>query len=71
MPEPTTDKEPEPTLMPDPMPEANIAPEPEPNGSSDQVHGLVKSFIPVVVLMEFEGMDWSPTLTPVSCAGSL
>lgn len=61
-PEPTTDKEPEPTTMsaPELMPEPNIVPEPEPSENSDQVRELATSSLPLEVLMEYEGMKWSP-----------
>lgn len=59
---PTLDPELEPTSMPTPkpMPEHNIAPEPESNSVSDQVSESAILSVPVGVLVEFKGMDWSP-----------
>jgi len=62
---PTLDPELEPTSMStsEPTPEHNIAPEPEPNSVSDQVSEPATLSVPVGVLVEFKGMDWSPTHT--------
>lgn len=58
-PEPIAYKEPEPTTIPAPelMPEPKTAPEPEPSEKSDRE--LAKSWH-LGVLMEYEGMEWSP-----------
>ncbi|ROL03959.1 hypothetical protein DPX16_23394 [Anabarilius grahami] len=65
---PTLDPELEPTLMPTPelMPENNIALEPESNSVSDQVSEPAIFSVPVGVLVEFKGMDWSPAHTPTA-----
>lgn len=52
------DVKPEPTTMPAPevMPEPKIIPEPEP----DQVHEPATVSMPVDILVEYDGMEWSP-----------
>lgn len=47
----------EPTMIPEAAPEL----EAEPNGHSNQVHEPATSSVPVGVLVEYEGMEWSPT----------
>lgn len=58
-PEPTADKEPEPTTIPAPelMPEPKVVPEPEPSEKSDRE--LAKSWH-LGVLVEYEGIECSP-----------
>lgn len=62
-PETNTDKEPEPTTMymPQPTPEPLFTP--EPNKMSDQVHEPATLPVPVGVLVDYEGMEWSPVST--------
>lgn len=62
MPEPKADHEPEPAAVeePEPKPESQIAPELEPT-ASDQVREPATSRVPVDLLVEYEGMMWSPT----------
>lgn len=60
-PEPTADTEPELAAMPESelKPEPYIALEPEPN-KSDQVRELATMSMPVDILVEYEGIEWSP-----------
>ncbi|ROI15172.1 hypothetical protein DPX16_8971 [Anabarilius grahami] len=62
-PEPTTDQEPEPEPEPaaihepDNRTKSNIAPEPEPHRKSDKVCEMATPCVPVVMLVEYEGME--------------
>lgn len=58
-PEPTIDAEPKPAAMPESTPELYIAPEPK-SHKSDQVHELATLSITKGILVECEGMVWSP-----------
>ncbi|XP_048047865.1 uncharacterized protein LOC125269136 [Megalobrama amblycephala] len=57
-------EKPEPTTIPVPVTketEPRIALEPEPKEKSDQVHDPATTSVPEGILLEFEGMKWSPT----------
>lgn len=68
MPEPSTEADPEPVAMNEPVvrTEPTILLESDPNLKSDQVCELAIASVPVSVLEEFEGMEWSPTHTPTA-----
>ncbi|ROL33025.1 Blood vessel epicardial substance [Anabarilius grahami] len=62
--QPTTDTEPEPVVDNEPKePEPYPAPEPEPSDAFDHVREPATSPVPEKVLMEYEGMEWSPAHT--------
>lgn len=65
LPEPTADTDPKHTLKPapEPMPEPNIAPE---SDKSDQLRKLATSSVPMGILVENEGMVWSPAHNPAA-----
>lgn len=55
---------PEPTTIPVPVTketEPSIALEPEPKEKSDQVRDPATTSVPEGILLEFQGMKWSPT----------
>lgn len=70
-PEPTADTEPKPTTMsaPEVIPELKIIPETEPDNKSDQVPATVS--LPVDILVEYEGMEWSPVPSTVADVSAL
>lgn len=71
LPEPTADTEPVPATMPVPETthELNIALEPEPHRESDQMRDLAPTSLEVDILVEYEGMEWSPIHTPAAISG--
>ncbi|ROL45353.1 hypothetical protein DPX16_4694 [Anabarilius grahami] len=62
-PDSTVDMDPETVAdnVPASLTELFPAPEPEPNNASDQVHDSATTPVPEGVLLEFEGIDGSPT----------
>lgn len=71
LPEPTANTEPVPATMPVPETthELNIALEHKPHGEPDQMPEPAPMSVEVEILVEYEGMEWSPAHTPAAIPG--